>query len=223
MLAESGPSPAKSGRNVQTWQNLAPHTGRSRSTSVEVGPNLRQFGTNSTDIGRIGRLQVLRHRSRRVCMSRDSGMRRRPPGAQAIFDQNGGSVPLPVMTNDKTVDPRDKKSTKVCVCVGGGRSVLAYSAMRGLSGGCQVCPGGQLVMNPIESRPAWRWNWGQRLERGLPDMLAAFGSAWILTKIVATADVRQILRSVRPSLSERPDLWAPRVYLLPSLPPPPPP
>merc|ERR1712099_188590 len=29
------------------------------------------------------------------------------------FDKNGGSLPLPVMLNDKTVDPRDKKSTKV--------------------------------------------------------------------------------------------------------------
>merc|ERR1712125_222538 len=29
------------------------------------------------------------------------------------FDKQGGSVPLPVMKNDKTVDPRDKKSTKV--------------------------------------------------------------------------------------------------------------
>eukprot|EP00931_Biecheleriopsis_adriatica_P105193 TRINITY_DN79761_c0_g1_i1.p1 TRINITY_DN79761_c0_g1~~TRINITY_DN79761_c0_g1_i1.p1 ORF type:complete len:482 (+),score=125.34 TRINITY_DN79761_c0_g1_i1:78-1523(+) len=29
-----------------------------------------------------------------------------------LFDQQG-AVPLPVMTNDKTVDPRDKKSTKV--------------------------------------------------------------------------------------------------------------
>lgn len=32
---------------------------------------------------------------------------------KAVFDQNGGSIPLPVMLNDKTVDPRDKKSTKV--------------------------------------------------------------------------------------------------------------
>merc|ERR1711997_357257 len=30
-----------------------------------------------------------------------------------IFDDNGGSIPLPVMLNDKTVDPRDKGSTKV--------------------------------------------------------------------------------------------------------------
>jgi UDP-N-acetylglucosamine pyrophosphorylase len=29
------------------------------------------------------------------------------------FDDNDGCIPLPVMTNDKTVDPRDKKSTKV--------------------------------------------------------------------------------------------------------------
>merc|ERR1712178_107486 len=29
------------------------------------------------------------------------------------FDQYGGFLPLPVMKNDKTVDPRDKKSTKV--------------------------------------------------------------------------------------------------------------
>merc|ERR1719261_2045353 len=29
------------------------------------------------------------------------------------FDKNGGALPLPVMKNDKTVDPRDKKSTKV--------------------------------------------------------------------------------------------------------------
>merc|ERR1719506_3074487 len=31
----------------------------------------------------------------------------------AAFDKFGGLLPLPVMTNDKTVDPRDKKSTKV--------------------------------------------------------------------------------------------------------------
>merc|ERR1712232_459239 len=30
-----------------------------------------------------------------------------------LFEKNAGSVPLPVMKNDKTVDPRDKKSTKV--------------------------------------------------------------------------------------------------------------
>merc|ERR1711959_180601 len=29
------------------------------------------------------------------------------------FDKNDGALPLPVMLNDKTVDPRDKKSTKV--------------------------------------------------------------------------------------------------------------
>jgi UDP-N-acetylglucosamine pyrophosphorylase len=32
---------------------------------------------------------------------------------KSIFEKNGGFIPLPVMTNDKTVDPRDKKSTKV--------------------------------------------------------------------------------------------------------------
>merc|ERR1712226_1049676 len=32
---------------------------------------------------------------------------------KAAFDKQGGSLPLPVMVNDKTVDPRDKKSTKV--------------------------------------------------------------------------------------------------------------
>jgi UDP-N-acetylglucosamine pyrophosphorylase len=32
---------------------------------------------------------------------------------KTAFDKNGGSLPLPVMKNDKTVDPRDKKSTKV--------------------------------------------------------------------------------------------------------------
>merc|ERR1719410_1286537 len=32
---------------------------------------------------------------------------------KAAFDKNGGSLPLPVMKNDKTVDPRDKKSPKV--------------------------------------------------------------------------------------------------------------
>jgi len=31
----------------------------------------------------------------------------------AAFDKFGGLLPLPVMTNDKTVDPRDKKSQKV--------------------------------------------------------------------------------------------------------------
>eukprot|EP00929_Paragymnodinium_shiwhaense_P086053 TRINITY_DN4652_c0_g1_i1.p1 TRINITY_DN4652_c0_g1~~TRINITY_DN4652_c0_g1_i1.p1 ORF type:complete len:468 (+),score=164.65 TRINITY_DN4652_c0_g1_i1:262-1665(+) len=30
-----------------------------------------------------------------------------------MFEKNNGSLPLPVMKNDKTVDPRDKKSTKV--------------------------------------------------------------------------------------------------------------
>merc|ERR1719174_2544147 len=29
------------------------------------------------------------------------------------FDENNGTLPLPVMVNDKTVDPRDKASTKV--------------------------------------------------------------------------------------------------------------
>merc|ERR1719231_1033658 len=32
---------------------------------------------------------------------------------KALFDANNGAIPLPVMKNDKTVDPRDKASTKV--------------------------------------------------------------------------------------------------------------
>merc|ERR1712194_912558 len=32
---------------------------------------------------------------------------------KVLFDANGGAIPLPVMLNDKTVDPRDKSSTKV--------------------------------------------------------------------------------------------------------------
>mmetsp|Transcript_18206 Transcript_18206/g.32493 ORF Transcript_18206/g.32493 Transcript_18206/m.32493 type:complete len:487 (-) Transcript_18206:87-1547(-) len=32
---------------------------------------------------------------------------------KAMFEKAGGALPLPVMKNDKTVDPRDKKSTKV--------------------------------------------------------------------------------------------------------------
>jgi len=32
---------------------------------------------------------------------------------KAIFEKNGGTIPLPVMKNNKTVDPRDKKSTAV--------------------------------------------------------------------------------------------------------------
>jgi len=32
---------------------------------------------------------------------------------KALFDKHGGALPLPVMLNEKTVDPRDKKSTKV--------------------------------------------------------------------------------------------------------------
>merc|ERR1740130_1729760 len=32
---------------------------------------------------------------------------------KALFEKHGGALPLPVMMNDKTVDPRDKKSTKV--------------------------------------------------------------------------------------------------------------
>jgi UDP-N-acetylglucosamine pyrophosphorylase len=30
-----------------------------------------------------------------------------------LFEKQGGALPMPVMVNDKTVDPRDKKSTKV--------------------------------------------------------------------------------------------------------------
>lgn len=32
---------------------------------------------------------------------------------KALFEKHGGSLPLPVMTNAKTVDPRDKSSTRV--------------------------------------------------------------------------------------------------------------
>merc|ERR1712070_910132 len=32
---------------------------------------------------------------------------------KALFDASGGALPLPVMLNDKTVDPRNKSSTKV--------------------------------------------------------------------------------------------------------------
>merc|ERR1712051_1064171 len=32
---------------------------------------------------------------------------------KGIFEKHGGSIPLPVMKNAKTVDPRDKKSTPV--------------------------------------------------------------------------------------------------------------
>merc|ERR1712146_337718 len=32
---------------------------------------------------------------------------------KALFEKHGGAIPLPVMLNDKTVDPRDKSSTKV--------------------------------------------------------------------------------------------------------------
>merc|ERR1711907_565858 len=32
---------------------------------------------------------------------------------KALFDANDGAIPLPVMLNDKTIDPRDKASTKV--------------------------------------------------------------------------------------------------------------
>merc|ERR1712190_570209 len=32
---------------------------------------------------------------------------------KGIFEKHGGSIPLPVMRNPKTVDPRDKKSTPV--------------------------------------------------------------------------------------------------------------
>merc|ERR1719267_182053 len=32
---------------------------------------------------------------------------------KALFEKHGGALPLPVMVNDKTVDPRDKSSTKV--------------------------------------------------------------------------------------------------------------
>merc|ERR1719469_972751 len=32
---------------------------------------------------------------------------------KAIFEKHGGSIPMPVMKNSKTVDPRDKKSTAV--------------------------------------------------------------------------------------------------------------
>merc|ERR1711985_171814 len=32
---------------------------------------------------------------------------------KALFEKHGGAIPLPVMLNDKTIDPRDKASTKV--------------------------------------------------------------------------------------------------------------
>ena len=32
---------------------------------------------------------------------------------KATFEKYGGAMPLPVISNGKTVDPRDKKSTKV--------------------------------------------------------------------------------------------------------------
>jgi len=35
------------------------------------------------------------------------------PALKAIFEKHGGCIPLPVMKNSKTVDPRDKKSTPV--------------------------------------------------------------------------------------------------------------
>jgi len=35
------------------------------------------------------------------------------PALKSIFEKHGGSIPLPVMKNSKTVDPRDKKSTPV--------------------------------------------------------------------------------------------------------------
>merc|ERR1719265_1736639 len=35
------------------------------------------------------------------------------PKLKETFEKNKGALPLPVMLNDKTVDPRDKKSTKV--------------------------------------------------------------------------------------------------------------
>ena len=33
--------------------------------------------------------------------------------AQKAFETHNGVLPLPVISNSKTVDPRDKKSTKV--------------------------------------------------------------------------------------------------------------
>merc|ERR1712178_341477 len=35
------------------------------------------------------------------------------PKLKALFEKHGGAIPLPVMLNDKTIDPRDKASTKV--------------------------------------------------------------------------------------------------------------
>jgi len=32
---------------------------------------------------------------------------------KGLFEKHGGAIPLPVMLNDKTIDPRDKASTKV--------------------------------------------------------------------------------------------------------------
>merc|ERR1712083_941843 len=32
---------------------------------------------------------------------------------KGLFEKHGGAIPLPVMLNDKTIDPRDKSSTKV--------------------------------------------------------------------------------------------------------------
>merc|ERR1711920_120926 len=35
------------------------------------------------------------------------------PALKAAYDKFNGALPMPVMKNGKTVDPRDKKSTKV--------------------------------------------------------------------------------------------------------------
>jgi len=78
-----------------------------------------------------------------------------------IFKQNGGSVPLPVMKNEKTVDPRDKASTKV------------YQLETAMGAAIECFPGAKALVIP-RSRfaPVKTTN----------DLLALRSDAFVLTK-----------------------------------------
>jgi len=89
----------------------------------------------------------------------------------AAFDANGGFLPLPVIKNGKTIDPRDKKSTKV----------LQLETAMGAAIAC--FPGAQAIQIPrTRFAPVKTTN----------DMLALMSDAYEVT-----ADYRMVLKAER--------------------------
>jgi UDP-N-acetylglucosamine pyrophosphorylase len=80
---------------------------------------------------------------------------------KVLFDKNGGALPLPVMLNDKTIDPRDKKSTKV---------IQLETAM----GAAISCFEGAIALNIPRSRFA--------PVKKTDDLLALRSDAYVLTE-----------------------------------------